>query len=187
MPAVLDKPQTKAPFTGSYTSDPIHSHFGFAVRYQGTTLYRGSFDGATATLSDENGELALEGSARADAISITNPPQFREHVLGADFFDAEQHPEILFSSDDILLSGDGTATVEGYLTIKGIARTVTARGTYIAPQEDAMGHARGALELETTIDRRDFDFNWNMPLPKGGDALSNEVELSISLQLVEDQ
>jgi len=186
MPEVLDRPQTKTPFAGNYASDPVHSHFGFAVLYQGRTLYRGSFANAKATLSDGSGELKLEGSAQAEDISITNPPQFRDHVLGADFFDAESHPEISFSSDDIQLAEDGKATVEGYLTLKGISRPVSAQGTYDAPQEDAMGNQRGALELKATIDRRDFDFNWNMPLPKGGDALGNEVTLSISLQLVEE-
>ncbi len=38
------------------------------------------------------------------------------------------------------------------------------------------------LELETHLDRRQFGLEWNMPLPKGGFALGNEVTLQVDLQ-----
>jgi len=40
------------------------------------------------------------------------------------------------------------------------------------------------MKLETTVDRTDFDMNWNMPLPNGEPALSNEVTLKADLTLV---
>ena len=38
-----------------------------------------------------------------------------------------------------------------------------------------------ASKLETTIDRTEFDIKWNMPLPNGEPALSNEVTLKAEL------
>ena len=84
-------------------------------------------------------------------------------------------------------SKDGTAKVEGELTIKGITRPVTAAGTWIAPAADAFGNTRGHLNLEAVIDRTEFDMNWNAPLPSGGKALANEVTLTVELSLVEQQ
>ena len=127
----------------------------------------------------------LEGRAKVESISIRTPEQFRAHVLSAEFFDAENHPEVIFTSSDVDLWDDGTVTVEGDLTIKGITHPVTATGTWIAPEGDAFGNTRGHLNLEAQIDRTEFDMNWNAPLPSGGKALANEVTLTVELSLVE--
>ena len=171
------------PFSGTYTADPVHSSFGFAVRYQGVSLFKGTLSEVDAKLTDGR----LEGTAKVESISIRTPDQFRQHVLGGEFFDAANHPEVAFSSSDLDLREDGTATVQGELTIKGITRPVTAAGTWIAPAADAFGSTRGHLNLEAVVDRTDFDMNWNAPLPSGGKALANEVTLTVELSLVEQQ
>src|SRR3954471_20612959 len=135
---------TIATLAGNYAADPIHSSFGFAVRYQGVSLFKGTLSEVAATLADGR----LEGSAKAESISIRTPDQFRQHVLGAEFFDAANHPEVTFTSSDLDLREDGTATVQGELTIKGITRPVSAAGTWITPAADAFGSTRGHLNLE---------------------------------------
>jgi polyisoprenoid-binding protein YceI len=172
---------TATQLSGSFVADPVHSSFGFAVRYQGVSLFKGTLDDVTATLDDGR----LEGVAQVESISIRTPEQFRAHVLSAEFFDAQNHPEIKFAAADIALADDGTATVNGELTIKGITRPVQATGTWIAPEADAFGSTRGHLNLEAQIDRTEFDMNWNAPLPSGGKALANEVTLTVELSLVE--
>jgi polyisoprenoid-binding protein YceI len=172
---------TATALRGTYTADPVHSSFGFAVRYQGVSLFRGTLDEVEATLTDGR----LEGRAKVESISIRTPEQFRAHVLSAEFFDAENHPEVIFTSSDVDLSDDGTVTVEGDLTIKGITHPVTATGTWIAPEGDAFGNTRGHLNLEAEVDRTEFDMNWNAPLPSGGKALANEVTLIVELSLIE--
>jgi polyisoprenoid-binding protein YceI len=172
---------TATALRGTYTADPVHSSFGFAVRYQGVSLFRGTLDEVEATLTDGR----LEGRAKVESISIRTPEQFRAHVLSAEFFDAENYPEVIFTSSDVDLSDDGTVTVEGDLTIKGITHPVTATGTWIAPEGDAFGNTRGHLNLEAEVDRTEFDMNWNAPLPSGGKALANEVTLIVELSLIE--
>jgi polyisoprenoid-binding protein YceI len=107
-------------------------------------------------------------------------------VLGADFFDVENHPEVTFRSRDVELAGDGTARVAGELTIAGVTKPVVATGTWSEPAA-AAGGLRGALELETVIDRRDFGFDWQMELPSGGDALAYDVTLEVSLALLQPE
>ena len=172
---------TSTPLAGAYAADPVHSSFGFAVRYQGVSLFKGTLDEVDAKLVDGR----LEGAAKVESISIRTPEQFRAHVLSEEFFDAANHPEVTYVSDDVQLNDDGTVAVEGELTIKGITRPVTAAGTWIAPAPDAFGSTRGHLNLEAVVDRTEFDMNWNMSLPSGGNVLSNEVTLSVELSLVE--
>ena len=174
---------TATQLSGTYVADPVHSSFAFSVRYQGVSLFKGTLDQVDAKLVDGR----LEGAAEVESISIRTPEQFRAHVLSAEFFDAENHPEVVFSSQEIDLADDGTAKVEGELTIKGITRPITASGTWIAPEGDAFGNTRGHLNLEAVVDRTEFDMNWNAPLPSGGKALANEVTLTVELSLVEQQ
>jgi polyisoprenoid-binding protein YceI len=171
---------TSTPLAGTYTADPIHSSFGFAVRYQGVSVFKGTLDGVTASL--EGGRL--EGTAQVESISIRTPEQFRAHVLGGEFFDAENHPEVTFASTELDLREDGTAVVKGELTIKGITNEVEATGTWTAPAPDAFGNTRGHLNLEAVIDRTQWDMNWNMALPAGGNVLANDVTLTVEISLV---
>jgi polyisoprenoid-binding protein YceI len=172
---------TATTLSGNYVADPVHSSFAFSVRYQGVSLFKGSLDEVDAKLVDGR----LEGAAKVESISIRTPEQFRAHVLSAEFFDAENHPEVKFTSQEIELADDGTAKVDGELTIKGITRPVAATGSWIAPDADAFGNTRGHLNLEAVVDRTEFDMNWNAPLPSGGKALANEVTLTVELSLVE--
>jgi len=172
---------TATQLSGAYTADPVHSSFGFGVRYQGVSLFKGTLDEVDAKLVDGR----LEGSAKVESISIRKHEQFRAHVLGAEFFDAANHPEVTFTSQDIDIADDGTAKVEGELTIKGITRPVSATGTWVAPAADAFGNTRGHLNLEAVVDRTEYDMNWNMALPSGGNVLANNVTLTVELSLVE--
>lgn len=173
------------PFTaGTYAADPIHSSFGFSVKHIVST-FRSSFSDVSATLTaSENGELTIEGAAKAESVAITTPEQFRAHVLSPEFFDAANHPEITFRSSNVELSSDGTARVEGTLTVKGNAVDVVATGTYTEPVEGLMGETRGAIELATTVDKNALGLTWNAPLPKGGNVLADEVTLNIHVEFV---
>ncbi len=174
---------TAQPLSGAYAADPIHSSFGFAVRYMGVSTFRGTLDDVAATLTAGPDGTSLQGAAKIESISITTPEQFRQHVLSADFFDAGAHPEIAFRSTQVDLAPDGRATVEGELTIKGATHPVRAEGTW-APEAETLSGRRAHLELTTTIDRTAFGVNWNADLPNGSKALANDVELTIDLALL---
>ncbi len=135
-------------FTGTYVADPDHSSFLFAIQHMKVSSFRATFGDVDATLVGDDAGLSLEGRARVESISIGTPPEFREHVVNSDeFFDAGNHPEIAFRSTRVELADDGRATVEGELEIKGIARRLTATGSYQPPVEDPYGALRTAIEL----------------------------------------
>jgi polyisoprenoid-binding protein YceI len=170
-------------FVGTYDLDPVHSSFQFAVRHIVSTFHA-SFRDIDGRLVAEGGEITLTARAQAESVSITEP-QLRDHVLrGPDFFQADDHPELTFSSTEVELNGDGSATVTGELTIRGLGRAVTAEGSYRAPIEDPFGMQRAGFELRATVDRRDWEMNWQLPLPGGGEAVGWEVELTAQLEFV---
>jgi polyisoprenoid-binding protein YceI len=170
------------PFSSTYRAQPVPSSFAFAVRHSGVFWYRGSLSEVTATLRGDGDALALEGSARVDSISVMEPPALRASVLGPEFFDAERHPAITFRSTEVRLAADGRAEVNGELTIRGVTRPVTASGHYAPPRPSSFGEIAG-LQLQTSFDRREFGFEWQMELPGGGDAVGWDVEVDIDLLL----
>ncbi len=174
------------PFTGSYTVDPDHSSFGFAVQHMTVSTFRGTFEGISAeAVADADGALRISGTAPVEGLSVRSPLDLRAHLLGDDFFAADRHPEISFASVGAAVpAGDGSITVPGRLTIRNVTRDVVATGTWTPPVEDPFGAIRAALELHAAIDRRDFGMTWNVPLPKGGDALGTQVRISAHLELV---
>jgi polyisoprenoid-binding protein YceI len=177
---------TPGTISGRYTIDPVHSNVGFAVRYMGVSMFRSHFDEVEGELTAEGGEIALQGRAKVESIGITAPEQFRGHVLSAEFFDNDNHPYIEFKSTRIQLNDDATASVEGELTIKGNTAPVTAQGTWQGDTGHAFGGERAALQLEATVDRTQFALNWNAPLPGGGNALEDDVTLTIDLNLIKE-
>lgn len=171
---------------GTYQADPVHSVFGFSVLYNGIAPFRGTLDDVSATLKADGDELQLEGAARVESISIREPEQFRAHVLSEEFFDAANHPEVSFRSTKVEVADDGSARVEGELSIAGRTKEVTAEGRFREGIRGLDGNERVAFELETEFDRRDFGFDWQMELPTGGDALAWDVTLSVNVQLVKE-
>ena len=173
---------TASPLAGTFNADPVHSSFGFAVRYQGVSLFKGTLDGANATLTDGK----LEGTAQVESISIRTPEQFRAHVLSDDFFAADKHPEVAFRSSAVRVTGEDVE-VEGELTIKGITNHVVAKGTLTGPVVGLAGTPVLGLALETVVDRTQYGLTWNADLPSGGKALANDVKIVVEAELVKTE
>ena len=164
---------------GVYTLDPVHSSVGFAIKRNVVATFRGQFDQVDAALEDG----VLTGTVQVDSIR-TAIPQLKEHLLSPEFFNAPETPTITFRSTDMRLGEDGSAEVDGELTIRGVTNAVTATGTYGAAT-GLNGSEVVGFDLEATVDRRDYGLNWQAPLPGGGDALGWAVTLEVRLELAQ--
>jgi len=167
---------------GTWNLDPVHSRVDFEVAYLAGT-FRGEFHEIGARLTVEGERASLEGTAKVASVDVKDE-NLSAHLQSPDFFDAERHPELHFTAEDIRLDGDGKVSVDGELTIKGITRPVAVTGRVTAPIADPYGNDRIGLNLTTRIDRTDFGVDWNNPLPSGEPALSNDVTILVELQFV---
>jgi polyisoprenoid-binding protein YceI len=175
------------PYLGAYKLDPAHSTVQFAVRHQGILMFRATFADVEARLTTGTNGINLEGQVRVSSVSIGEPPEFRDHVVhSTDFFDADTHPRITFRSTHVELRDDGEAVVVGELVIRGVSREVSISGVHQGPRqvprEDPLGPIKAGLELRTTIDRRDWGMDWQLPMPDGTDAVGWEVEITALLE-----
>ena len=162
--------------TGTWHLDPVHSSIGFEVAYMGGA-FRGQFREVDATLDDAR----LTGSAKVASVDVKDE-NLAAHLASPEFFDVERYPELRFSSTDV--EGGEELTIRGEITIKGVTQPVELTGRATEPLTDAYGRERFGLRVETKVDRTAFGLNWNLPLPSGEPALSNEVTLVAELQLV---
>ena len=170
---------TRVP-TGSWRLDPVHSSIGFAVRHSGVMTFRGTFDEYSAQLVDGR----LEGTAKVASVRVDDP-QLAGHLQTPDFFDAELHPELRFVSNAIERDGD-RVSIAGDLTLRGTTNAVELTGTVKGPVADAYGKQRLGLELETSVNRRDYGINWGMELPSGEPMLADDVVITADLALVQE-
>jgi polyisoprenoid-binding protein YceI len=167
---------------GTWSLDPVHSSVDFEVSYLAGT-FKGGFDEIGAELTVDGERATLEGSAKVASVDVKDE-NFSAHLQSPDFFDAERHPELRFTAEDIRLDGDGQVSVAGELTIKGVTEPVTVTGSVTTPMVDPYGNERIGLNLTTKIDRTDFGVNWNNPLPSGEPSLANDVTILAELQFV---
>lgn len=165
--------------TGTWAVDPVHSKIGFAVKHLGVSWFRGSFDQIEGAL-DESG---LVGTADVTSVAV-DEPNLKGHLLSPDFFDAERHPQLTFRSNDVRVDGDAVA-IDGEITIKGVSRPLSLSGTIGGPVENPYGKVVLGLDVEGTVDRREFGLDWNAPLPGGGLTVANEVTITGELELVQ--
>jgi polyisoprenoid-binding protein YceI len=164
--------------TGTWHLDPVHSSIGFEVAYMGGA-FRGQFREVDATLDDAR----LTGSAQVASVDVKDE-NLSAHLQSPEFFDVERYPELRFASTEI--AGGEELAIRGEITIKGVTQPVELTGRATEPLTDAYGRERFGLTLTTTLDRTAFGLNWNLPLPSGEPALSNEVTLVAELFFVQE-
>jgi len=167
--------------TGTWTSDPVHSTFGFSVKHMVVATFRGSLTDFDATLTGaEDGRARLEAAGRVASV-VTADENLTGHIQSPDFFDAERFPEVRYASSDIRRDGEGLV-VEGELTLKGVTRPLRLTGSLVGPIAIGDDQKIG-VELEGVIDRTEYGLNWNAPLPTGGFAVGGDVKLTAHLEL----
>jgi polyisoprenoid-binding protein YceI len=162
--------------TGTWQVDKVHSSIGFAVDYMAGTFH-GTFGDFDAAVTDG----VLSGSAKVASVQVKDE-NLAVHLQSPDFFDAQAHPELTFTSNAVNRDGD-RVTIDGEITIKGHTETAEITGEISDPIADPYGGERFGLTLQTTVDRDKFGISWNNPLPSGEPALSNEVTITAELQL----
>ena len=175
---------TTAPATlsGTWVADPVHSTASFAVKHMIVSTFRAAFKQIDGTLEVDGDEIRLTGTVPVESIDVEQP-DFRAHLLSAEFFDVENTPNVEFVSTAVRRGEGDAIDVDGELTIKGVTKPVSATGIIIGPAVSFGDAEVVGVELETTVDKNDFDLKWNAPLPKGGFAVSDNVTLSVHLEL----
>ena len=85
---------------GTWQVDKVHSSIGFAVDYMAGTFH-GTFSDFDAVVADG----VLNGSAKVASVQVKDE-NLAAHLQSPEFFDAQAHPELTFTSNAITRDGD---------------------------------------------------------------------------------
>lgn len=157
------------PTAGTWVLDPSHTEVGFTVRHLMSKV-RGRFDTFEGTVVTAEDVSQSTVSVTVDLASInTNNSDRDNHLRSGDFFDAESHPSMTFTSTSVAVVDAEHLTVTGDLTIKGTTRTVDLAVELLGEGADPWGGTRIGVEAKAEISRKEFGIDFNIPV--GGDKV----------------
>lgn len=169
---------------GTWAIDPVHSEVSFVVRHMMVSKVRGRFDKFEATFVTAENPLESSVTATVDVTSINTGQEQRDaHIRSADFFEAEKHPTMTFTSTGVRTDGD-QFLLDGDLTIRGTTKPVTFKLEISGFGPDAYGGTRAGFSATTEINRHDFGVSFNGPIPgvPGGVAVSDKVTITLEAE-----
>ena len=174
--------QTIAP--GAYTLNRAASAVGFTI--SGSMIFKVKQDG---NFKDFTGNLSYDPARPADTqmdltvytASIDTHNSDHDQVLkSGDFFDVEHFPTMSFVSAATVAQPDGTISMTGDMTIRGVTKrmTIPVRLRHDSPRADQSG---AVFESTFQIDRTEFGLNG---VPKWNGlrvSISKKVDIHIAI------
>jgi len=169
----------------TYTVDKVHSNAQFTIRHLMSKV-TGKFtevEGAVQVDRTKPEASAVEFKIKTASIDTANK-QRDDHLRSPDFFDAANNPEITFKSSKMKATGKDSYQVTGTLTIRGVSKEITVPVSVLGEMKDPWGNERVGFEIQTTLNRKDYNILWNKTLDAGGYLLGDDVAVNLTLEAV---
>lgn len=169
---------------GVWTVDASHSEVGFSARHLMVSKVKGRFTqyDATVTVAPNVLDSTVQATVQMDSVE-TRDEQRDGHLKSADFFHAEEHPVMTFTSTGIRENGSDFY-LDGDLTIKNVTHPVTFDLEFNGVSGDPWGGVRAGFSAETEINRKDWGLEWNVALETGGVLVGEKIKLTLEIEAV---
>jgi len=150
---------------GHWVLDPAGSRAEFHIKhFWGAMTVHGSFTRLSGE-ADVSADGSITATLTMDATSVNTKNKRRDkHLRSADFFDVEQHPNMVLTVTGAKPAGPATLAGQGGLEAAGRAQPVE----FTARVEEATAQAV-VLRAEIEVDRTRFGMTWSplrMSAPK---------------------
>jgi polyisoprenoid-binding protein YceI len=101
----------------------------------------------------------------------------------AGVFEVETYPEMTYRSTGISQDGDDFI-LHGELTLKGVTRAVPLKLEVNGFGPDVQGNPRAGFSATGEINRMDFGVSYNGPIPGGGVAVSEKIQIMLEVEAI---
>lgn len=165
-----------------YKIDPNHTLVGFHIRHFFAKV-AGRFKDFSGIINFDEKDLAASSvDVTIQTASINTENERRDADLrGPNFFLADSFPTITFKSTKVVPGPNNSALVSGDLTMRGVTKPVTLEANFLGSMP-AMGRKIAGFDAKTTINRKDFNINWNRVLDQGGTMLGDDVAIELQVE-----
>jgi polyisoprenoid-binding protein YceI len=171
--------------TGTWAVDAAHSSVEFSVKHMGISTVRGRFAEFEGTVEIGTDLASSRARGSVKTASITTGDDARdEHLRSADFFDAENFPDITFESTRVEPIDEESSRVFGNLTMHGKTNEIKLEVVVAGSDEDPWGNQRVGLEAVGVLKRSDFDMKFNQALGSGNALVGDKVTMSLDISAV---
>lgn len=168
--------------------DSIHSEITFKVKHLVISTVTGKFtdfDASAETENDNFEDANIRFEASVNSIDTGNEDR-DNHLKSDDFFNAEEHPKMIFESTQFKRTGEDEYRLIGNLTIRGNTQPVELKAEYGGTVQDPYGNTKTGFEVTGKINRKDFGLKWNAVTEAGNVVVSDEVKLNLNVQFVKN-
>ena len=176
--------RAQSPSDGVYMLDRAASTVGFTL--YGSAIFKIKKDGY---FKDFTGLVSYDPARPADtrvdltvnAASIDTQNSAHDELLrSGEFFDVAHYPTIHFASESANVRPDGTLSVTGDMTIRGITRRMTIPVT-LRPTTRPGTTPGAAFESTFQIDRTEFGLNGSASQSGFHVSISKKVQIHIAI------
>lgn len=139
--------------------DPAHSSILFNVKHSGISFVNGRFEEFEGSVSGTDGNDFSNASVTftAQVKSINTGVDGRDnHLRSADFFDAENQPELTFVSRIFSKLENGKYNVTGDMTMRGNTKEVNLVVEHIGTIDTRNGGKKAGFRITGMVNRFDF-------------------------------
>jgi len=165
---------------GTWNIDASHSDVGFTARHLMSRV-RGLFEKFEGRIVTGDQPSA---TATIDLNSINTRDDNRDaHLRSGDFFDVENSGPMTFVSTGVEVGGKGLL-VTGDLSLKGVTKPVTLDVEFLGTDSDPWGGTRAGFEGTTTISRKDWGVDFNIPMDGGRLLIGDKIDITVAIQAV---
>ncbi|MEH7353277.1 YceI family protein [Neobacillus drentensis] len=164
--------------------DPVHSSVDFSVRHMMIANVKGTFNSFNATIEADPTDLTtanIEFSVETASVDTRNKDR-DAHLVSADFFDVENHPNMTFKSTSIEKTDEGEYNVTGDLTLRGVTKQETFAVTFEGQGKDPWGNEKAGFSASGAVNRSDYGLVWNAALETGGVLVGDKVKINLQIQ-----
>lgn len=169
--------------TGTWALDPTHTEIGFSVRHLMSKV-RGKFEAFEGSLVTAENITDSRATAAIKLDSINTGVADRDaHLRSGDFFGVEENPEMTFESTGVTVKGDDFV-VTGNLTIKNVTKPVELAVEVLGEGGDPWGGTRVGFEATTSISRKEFGIDFNIPLEGDKLVIGDKISIRITAEAV---
>ena len=182
--AVLSFAFAVAAQANEYVLDTGHSSINFAVTHLMISEVKGGFTDYRGTVQYDPADVSkTEVDVTIQVASIDTHLEARDnHLRSADFLDAEKFATSTFKSTMAKKEDDGSVTLVGDLTMRGVTMKVSLPVKITGPVKSPMGGEVIGLSGEFIVNRSEFGIAWNKDMDGGGVVVGNDVKISINAE-----